>query len=81
MGFYRKVYYLSALKNDPLAEFAFSAGIGFRSRGFGHRVDLAIQVGRRDGLLDDVQFEDFYQLSVGVTTAELWFMRPNKRWD
>ncbi len=81
MGFYRKVYYLSALKNDPLAEFAFSVGIGFRSRGFGHRVDLAIQVGRRDGLLPDVQFEDFYQLSVGVTTAELWFMRPNKRWD
>lgn len=81
MGFYRKVYYLSALGNGPLAEFAFSAGIGFRSRGFGHRVDFAIQVGRRDGLLADVQFEDFYQLSVGVTTAELWFMRPNKRWD
>lgn len=80
MGFYRKVYYLSSLKNDPLAEFAFSAGIGFRSRGFGHRVDFAIQIGRRDGLFD-VQFEDFYQLSVGVTTAELWFMRPNKRWD
>ena len=81
MGFYRKVYYLSALKNDPLAEFAFSAGIGFRSRGFGHRVDFAIQIGRRDGLLADRQIEDFYQLSVGVTTAELWFMRPNKRWD
>ena len=81
MGFYRKVYYLSASENDPLAEFAFSAGIGFRSRGFGHRVDFAIQIGRRDGLLTDVQFEDFYQLSVGVTTAELWFMRPNKRWD
>ena len=80
MGFYRKVYYLSALKNDPLAEFAFSAGIGFRSRGFGHRVDFAIQIGRRDGLFD-VQFEDFYRLSVGVTTTELWFMRPNKRWD
>ncbi len=80
MGFYRKVYYLSALKNDPLAEFAFSAGIGFRSRGFGHRVDLAIQVGRRDGLLTNVQ-EDFWRLSIGVTTTELWFMRPNKRWD
>jgi len=80
MGFYRKVYYLSVSKNDPLAEFAFSAGIGFRSRGFGHRVDFAIQIGRRDGLFD-VQFEDFYRLSVGVTTTELWFMRPNKRWD
>jgi len=80
MGFYRKVYYLSALENGPLAEFAFSAGIGFRSRGFGHRVDFAIQIGRRDGLFE-VQFEDFYRLSVGVTTAELWFMRPNKRWD
>ena len=80
MGFYRKDYYLSGLQSDHLTEFAFVVGIGYRHPRFGHRVDLAIHVGRRDGLLPSLQ-EDFFSLSVGVTTAEQWFMRPNKKWD
>ena len=80
MGFYRNDYYLSGLQSDHLTEFAFVVGIGYRHPRFGHRVDLAIHVGRRDGLLPSLQ-EDFFSLSVGVTTAELWFRRPNKKWD
>ena len=84
MGFCRKDYYLSDLKNGPLtelAEFSISVGIGYRHPRFGHRVDFAIQAGRRDGLLPNVQSEDFFSFSVGLTTAELWFRRPNKKWD
>jgi|GEM_PF-6009283 len=80
MGFYRNDYYLSRLQSDHLTEFAFVVGIGYRHPRFGHRVDLAIHVGRRDGLLPSLQ-EDFFSLSVGVTTAELWFNRANKKWD
>ncbi|UCH61851.1 MAG: hypothetical protein JSU77_08550 [Fidelibacterota bacterium] len=81
MGFCRKDYYLPHLKNDPLTEFTIGAGISYQHPRFGHRVDFAFHIGRRDGLLPNVQSEDFISLSVGVTTAELWFMRPNKRWD
>ncbi len=81
MGLSRNNYYISSLVNDPLTEFAISVGIGYRHPKFGHRVDLAIQAGRRDGLLPNVQSEDFFSLSVGVTSAEVWFMRPNKKWD
>ncbi|UCH09456.1 MAG: hypothetical protein JSU61_09490 [Fidelibacterota bacterium] len=81
MGFHRIDYYLSNLKNDPLTEFGFALGLGFRSPAFGHRVDLSIQIGQRESSLADVQAERFYRLSIGVTTAELWFVRPKKRWD
>ncbi len=81
MGLSRNNYYISSLGNDPLTESAISVGIGYRHPKFGHRIDLAIQAGRRDGLLPNVQSEDFFSLSVGVTTAEVWFMRPKKKWD
>jgi hypothetical protein len=81
MGFYYHDYYLSRLQNDPLTEFAVSAGLGYRSPRFGHRVDLAIQWGRREGILTDAKEENFFRISVGVTTAELWFVRPKKKWD
>jgi len=81
MGFYRMDYYLSGWKKGPLAEVAFTIGAGFKTGGFGHGVDLAFQVGRRDSLLEGVQFENFYRLSLGIATAELWFVRPKKKWD
>ncbi|MFC1548022.1 hypothetical protein ACFL5M_05805 [Candidatus Neomarinimicrobiota bacterium] len=81
MGFYYHDYYLSGLQNDPLTEFAVSVGLGYRSPRFGHRVDLAIQWGRREGILTDAKEEKFLRISVGVTTAELWFVRPKKKWD
>ncbi|UCD38162.1 MAG: hypothetical protein JSW54_01365, partial [Fidelibacterota bacterium] len=81
MGFHKIDYYLSDLKKDPVSELSFAFGIGVRSRSFGHRVDISIQIGRRDSLLPAVQTERFYGLSIGVTTAELWFIRPMKKWD
>jgi hypothetical protein len=81
MGFYYHDYYLSGLQNDPLTEFAVSAGLGYRSPRFGHRIDFAIQLGRREGILTDAKEENFFRISVGVTTAELWFVRPKKKWD
>ncbi len=81
MGFSHRDYYLSALKNDPLAEFAVSVGIGLRTSRFGHRLDIALQAGRRDSQLSGVQYEHFYRAAIGVTTAELWFVRPKKKWD
>ena len=81
MGFYYHDYYLSGLHNDLLTEFAVSAGLGYRSPKFGHRLDFAVQLGRRDGILTGAGEENFFRISVGVTTAELWFVRPNKKWD
>ena len=76
MGFYRREYYLSGSRIGALSETAFSIGIGIRSVRFRHRLDLALQVGQRDSPLPDVSREDFYRVSIGVTTAELWFVRP-----
>ncbi len=81
MGFSYTNYYLSGLINMPLTEFGFSLGVGFQSQILGSRLDSAIKIGRRDGLPGKVQTEDFWRISVGVTTTELWFARPNKRWD
>ena len=81
MGFYRREYYLSGSRIGALSETAFSIGIGIRSVRFRHRLDLALQVGQRDSLLPDVSREDFYRVSIGITTAELWFARPKKEWD
>lgn len=81
MGFYYHEYYLSGLQNDLLTEFAVSAGFGYRSPKFGHRLDFAVQFGRRDGILTGAGEENFFRASVGVTTAELWFVRPKKKWD
>ncbi|MEE9162057.1 MAG: hypothetical protein V3U35_03710 [Candidatus Neomarinimicrobiota bacterium] len=80
MGFTYGQYYLSDSQNGPLAEIALSIGIGYRSPRFRHRIDVAFQVGQRDTFLDEVR-EDFYRFSIGVSTAELWFVRPNKKWD
>ena len=81
VGFSRQEYYLSDSNLDPLSEVALGVGIGFRSPRFRHRVDIALQAGRRESLLPGVPEEAFYRLSVGVTTAELWFARPKKSWD
>ena len=81
MGFYRRQYYLSGSQNDALSETALSIGIGIRSVRFRHRLDLSLQVGERDSLLPGVPREDFYRVSIGITTAELWFVRPKKEWD
>jgi hypothetical protein len=81
MGFHWLDYYLSNLKNDPLTEFALALGMGVRSPRFGHRIDISIQFGQRESSLADLRTERFYRLSIGVTTAELWFVRPKKRWD
>lgn len=81
VGFSCTNYYLSSLKNRPLTEFGFSLGLGFQAQSTGSRLESAIQIGRRDGLPGKVQTEDFWRISIGVVTSELWFARPNKRWD
>ncbi|MFB0515170.1 MAG: hypothetical protein ACETWG_01025 [Candidatus Neomarinimicrobiota bacterium] len=81
VGFYWMDYYLHGLNNSPLAEVAFTAGLGYQTPRFGHWVDVSFQMGRRESLLPGIQFEKFYRVSVGVTTAELWFIRPKKKWD
>ncbi len=80
MGFTYGQYYLSDSRNGPLAEIALSIGIGFRSPRIRHRFDVAFLAGQRDTFLPEVR-EEFYRFSIGVSTAELWFVRPNKEWD
>ncbi len=81
VGFYRIAYYLSGSNRNPLAELGITTGIGLRSLRTGTRLDLSLQYGRRGGGLPGVQSENFYSLSIGVTTGERWFSRPTKKWD
>ena len=81
VGFYRIAYYLSDLNDKPLTEFGFTTGIGLRSMRTGTRLDFSLQYGRRGDGLAGVQPENFYSLSMGVTTGERWFSRPTKKWD
>ncbi|MEE9465577.1 MAG: hypothetical protein V3W14_08425 [Candidatus Neomarinimicrobiota bacterium] len=83
VGFSYLAYYLSALNNAPsgvLNEFSLTAGVGFRSLPPRNRLDLAVQYGLRNGPWLELQ-EKFVRLSMSVTTGELWFMRPKKKWD
>lgn len=81
VGFYRIAYYLSDLNDKPLTEFGITTGIGLRSMRTGTRLDFSLQYGRRGDGLAGVQPENFYSLSMGVTTGERWFSRPTKKWD
>ena len=80
VGFYYRRYYLSRSNNEPLGEIGLTAGLGYRSLRTGHRLDLALQLGRRAAPAG-IGEERFVNLSLGVTTAELWFLRPKKKWD
>ena len=79
VGFYKKYYYLSDLKNNPLGEVAFSMGFGIRSLRTHYKMDFALQLGERDAL-PGMDSEKFGRLSVGVTMGETWFSRPKKNW-
>lgn len=81
VGFYRIAYYLSGSNRNPLVELGFTTGIGLRSLRTGTRLDLSLQYGRRGDGLPEVQSENFFSLSIGVTTGERWFSRPTKKWD
>ncbi|MCH7528931.1 MAG: hypothetical protein IH972_05205 [Candidatus Marinimicrobia bacterium] len=80
VGFYYRRYYISRSDNESLGEIGLTAGLGYRSLRPGHRVDLALQVGRRAAPAG-IGEERFVSLSLGVTTGELWFLRPKKKWD
>lgn len=80
MGFNRKSYYLSDLKNSPLGEVSVSVGMGVRSLRTAYKLDIALQYGQRDGLFE-MGIETFGRLSIGVTTGEIWFARPKKNWN
>ncbi len=83
VGFSYRRYYLSGSNTEHsggLNEFSLTAGIGFRSWPARNRLDLAVQYGTRSGSWPELQ-ERFLHLSIGVTTGEMWFMRPKKKWD
>lgn len=80
MGIISKEYYLSDLKNNPLREISFTLGAGIRAIRTGFQIDAALQVGRRDAKPDFPE-ESFVRLSLSLTTSELWFARPKKKWD
>lgn len=81
VGIYNKAYYISANQSAPISEFGVSVGFGYTSRRFGHGVDLALTAGRRDSPLTGYETEDFYRLTVGLSSGELWFRRAKKEWD
>lgn len=80
VGFYYRRYYISRSNNESLGEIGLTAGLGYKSLRPGHRVDFALQVGRRAAPAG-IGEERFVSLSLGVTTGELWFLRPKKKWD
>lgn len=80
VGFYYRSYYISPSNNESLDEIGLTAGVGYRSLPPRHRVDLALQLGRR-AVPTGIGEERFISLSLGVTTGELWFLRPKKMWD
>ena len=80
VGFYYRTYYISRPNNVSLGEIGLTAGLGYRSLPLGQRVDLALQLGRREAP-SGMGEERFVNLSLGVTTGELWFLRPKKKWD
>ena len=80
VGFYQIKYYLSSLYSDPKIELGLTFGSGYQAPRSGQRFDLGMQFGRRQGFLPGIPHEYFYRLSIGVTTSELWFVRPNKKW-
>ena len=81
VGIYVARYYLSGGSQDPLREVALTLGSGFRVIGAGHGVHWALQLGRRDSLLQVGKTGQFVRFSIGLATAGKWFNRPGKTWE
>ncbi|MFC1482031.1 hypothetical protein ACFL6E_07295 [Candidatus Neomarinimicrobiota bacterium] len=80
VGFYYTKYYLSGLNKDDLGERSLSLGMGYLFNRSGQRLDIAFIAGDRSGL-PQLESEKFYRITLGLSTAEVWFARPKKKWD
>ena len=80
VGYYYTKYYLSALNSGDLGERGLSLGLGYIFNRSGQRLDIAFVVGDRSEL-PQLEAEKFYRITLGLSTAEVWFARPKKKWD
>ncbi len=84
VGIYNKSYYISPNQSAASSELGVTVGFGYTSKRFGHGVDIALSAGRRDSPLTGYtgyETENFYRLTVGLSSGELWFRRSKKDWD
>ena len=81
VGFHFTKYYISASDNGNLSEKGLSAGLGYIFNRTGQRLDIAFAIGDRADFGLQLESEKFYRITVGFSTAELWFNRPKKQWD
>ena len=81
VGFYFTKYYLSPSNGDDLSEKGLSLGLGYIFNRSGQRLDIAIIAGERSEMLPQLAAEKFYRITLALSTAEVWFARPKKKWD
>lgn len=77
-GNYQQLPYAEPLgKNVKQMTLNFGLGLPF-GRGY-NRIDLAVELGKRGSLTDNLVKENIVLLHVGIIGSERWFQRPKRR--
>ena len=74
-------FYLKELNfhENKFSDFGFTLGFGIEYLANSQSFDIALRSGKRESLIINNKYENYFSLHIGITTGEKWFMKRRRK--